>query len=97
MVLGAERTKEAALRSCSGLSEARTLVVDSARMSTLLAGSSQLAAAVQRNRHVGDPLQLPVLGTAATLQLPALTEKPVQVQSKPKLKSLVVAAVAGSA
>ena len=97
MVSGAGRTTEVASRSCSGLSEARTLVVDSARMSTLLVDNSQLVAAEQRSRHVVDPLQLPVLGTAATLRLPALTEKPVQVQSKPRLKSLVVAAVAGSA
>ena len=46
---------------------------------------------------MGDPLQLPVLGTAATLQLLVLTEKPALAQSEPKLKSLVVAAVAGSA
>ncbi len=66
-------------------------------MATLLMGSSQLVVATQQSQCVGDPLQLPVLGTAATLQLPALTEKPVQAQSKPKLESLVVAAVAGSA
>ncbi len=96
-VLEAERTTEVASRSCSGLQEARTLVVDSARMSTLPAGSSQLVAAVQRSRHVADPLQLPVIGTAATLQLLVLTEKPAQVQPKPKLKSLVVGAAADSA
>ena len=70
---------------------------DSARMSTLLAESAQLAAAVQQSRHVADPVQLPVLGTVATLQLPVLTEKPALVQTKPKLKSLIVAAVADSA
>ena len=42
-------------------------------------------------------MQLPVLGTAATLQLLVRTEKPAQVQSEPRLRSLVVAAVAGSA
>ncbi len=90
-------TTEVASRSCSDSSEARMPVVGSARRSTLLAGSSQLVAGTQRSRHVADPLQLPVSGTAATLQLPVLTEKPALVQSNPKLKSLVVAAVADSA
>ena len=96
-VVEAKCTTVVASRSNSDSWVVQMLVVDSARTSTLLAGSSQLAAVVQRSRHVADPLQLRVWGSAATLQVPVPSEKSARVQSKPKLKSLVVAAVADSA
>ena len=66
-------------------------------MSTLLAESSQLAAAIQRSRHVTDPMRLPVLGTVANLQLPVLTEKSAQSQLGPMLERMAVAETAHSA
>ena len=66
-------------------------------MLTLLAGNSQLAAAVQRNQHVADPKQLPVLGTVANLQLPVLIERSAQSQLEPMLERMAVAETEHSA